>query len=341
MKAIPFLKRCDAEDLKIEDWPNPVIEADEVLIEVKAFGVNYADIMARKGLYSDAPSFPFVAGYEVAGVIVDKGKDVKKFKKGDKVLAVTNFGGYAEYAKTKALGCSLIPKQMSFAQGASIPVNFTTAHHSLYHTGLLQKNDRVLIHAAAGGVGLAAVQMAKNEGCEIFGTASSERKLELMREYGVNHTINYRTEDFVKEIKKITNNEGLDVILDSIGGSYVKKGLGILRPTGRIVAYGIAALSNRGGINSLGLIRQVVSMLTLSAIDLLSFSKAFHGVNMKALGDARPELLKKCLDDVLKQFEKKKLKTVIHEELPWAEIGKAHSMLENRQSTGKIVCLIN
>ena len=341
MKAIPFQKKGPADALEIVTWPDPMIEADEVLIEVKAFGLNYADIMARKGQYYDAPPMPFIPGYEVAGVVKEVGSSVKKIKKGQKVLAFTDFGGYAELAKTKEEGCLLLPKGMNFAQAASIPVNFATAYHCLHNTGIINKTSRVLIHAAAGGVGLSAIQIAKNAGCEVFGTAGSDAKLSLLKEYGVDHPINYRTQDFAQEVMRITDNEGIDIILDSIGGAYIKKGIKILRPNGRMVSFGVAALSSRGGLGSLTLIPEVLSMVTLSAIDLLSKSKSFYGVNMKALGDARPDILRSILDEVLKQFEKKKLKTVIHKEYSWKQIAEAHALIESRASTGKIVLLVD
>ena len=341
MRAIPFEQKCDANDLKITDWPDPTPGEDEVLIRVKAFGLNYADIMARQGQYPDAPGFPFIPGYEVAGTVEALGPGVKGFRKGDKVLAFTPFGGYAELAITKTAGCFKLPPKMSFVDAASIPVNFATAYHSLHHTGQIGKGSHVLIHAAAGGVGLSAIQLARLAGATIYGTAGSDAKLDLIKGFGVHHPINYRTQEFDKEIMRLTDNEGIDIILDSIGGSYLKKGAKILRPHGRIVAFGVASISNRSGLGLIAALPQVVSMLTLNGITFLSRSLGFYGVNMKAIGDERPEVLAEAMTQVLKLFKARKIKTVVNHKYSWQEIGAAHELIQSRKSTGKIVLTVD
>lgn len=340
MKAIPIEKSGKPEILKIREWKDPEIKDNEVLIEVKAFGINFADTMARKGLYEDAPPLPFIPGYEVAGIIRKTGKDAKNFSEGQRVLAIVDFGGYAELAAANVHVCFPLPDNLTFSQGASIPVNFITAFHCLYNTGILLPGMKVLIHAAAGGVGLSTVQLAKISGCEIFGTAGSESKINLLKEWGVDHPINYTTTDFETEIKKITNNDGIDIIIDSIGGNYLKKGMNILKANGRLVSMGVSSLSQRGGLNIIKLLPQVFSMLTLSAIDMLRKSKGFYGVNMNPLTKSKPELVSSNLGHIMEMFKDGKLKTVIGKEYSWELAAQAHDELENRKSTGKIVLTI-
>lgn len=341
MKAIPFLRPSDSLSLAIAEWPEPKITANEILIEVKAFGLNFADIVARKGQYNDAPRFPFVPGYEVAGIVREIGANVKNFKPGDEVLALTLFNGYAELAVADERAAVKKPSNLSFADAASIPVNFLTAYHSLFETGTLLEGAKVLIHAGAGGVGLAAIQMAKNHGCTIFATAGSEKKLELLSEFGVQYPINYQKVDFEKEVLRLTGGEKIDVVLDSVGGSYFKKDLNLIRAHGRVVAFGAAAFSERSIFNLPTLVPQVLSMLTLSMIDLMLFSRGFYGVNMLRVAKESPELLSRELKAVMADFSAKKLRTVISRQMSWKQIGEAHHLLESRSSTGKIVLMVD
>ena len=341
MKAIPIRRASDADSLKIEEWPAPKPAPFEVLIQVKAFGLNFADIVARKGQYNDAPKFPFVPGYEVAGVVAEVGSGVKDFQAGDEVLALTNFFGYAELAVADERAVVKKPKSMGFADAASIPVNFLTAYHSLFETGTLLKNAKVLIHAGAGGVGLAAIQMAKNHGCTVFATAGSEKKLDLLREYEVDFPINYQSSDFEREVLRLTGGQKIDVVLDSVGGAYFKKDLNIVKPHGRVVGFGAAALSDRNIFSLPTLIPQVISMVTLSMIDLMLNSKGFYGVNMLRVAKENPELLNYELVRVMEMFADKKLKTVISRQMSWKQIGEAHHLLESRASTGKIVLMVD
>jgi len=342
MKAIPFTAVCKPEQLVITDWDTPKITADdEVIIEVRSFGLNFADISARKGQYNAAPPFPYVPGYEVSGIAVAIGAKVTTVKLGDKVIAGTfNFGGYAQYAKTIEAGVMQLPSGWSFAQGASVLVNYGTAYHALYASGWILPGDKVLIHAAAGGVGLALIQLCKLEKCEIFGTCGSDEKIKLLREKGVEHPINYRTSDFEVEVKKLTNNKGVDIIFDSVGGHYFKKDLKVLQANGRLIGFGASALSDRSIGRAFSIIGDVVSMSTISSIDLMLTSKSFVGVNIKEIADKKPLALERTLQALVKLFNDGTLKTEILTELPWTEISKAHQLLEGRQSTGKFVLTI-
>jgi len=342
MKAIPFLADCKPEQLVIKEVDTPKITADdEVIVEVRAFGLNFADVLARKGQYSAAPPYPYVPGYEACGIVVAIGSKVDNVKVGQKVIAgCFNFGGYAQYCKTFKEGVMLLPESWSFSQGAGATVTSLTAYHSLFGTGILEQGDRVLIHACAGGVGLAALQLALHAKCEVFGTCGSEEKIKMLKDKGVHHPINYRTSDFEVEVQKITKGEGVDVIIDSVGGSYFKKDIKILRANGRVVAIGASSTADRSLLKAFSLVSDVISMTTLNGIQLLLGSKSFCGVNVKQLADFKRSLLAKEGKEIEKLYNSGVLVPEIHTELPWTEIGKGHQMLENRQSTGKIVMTI-
>jgi len=347
MLAIPYLSVTkDPNSLKIREWPRPIPKNDEILIKVNYFGLNFADTVARKGQYPDSPPFPFVPGYEVSGIVVEIGEEIKKGKIniGDRVAALTSFGGYAEYVTSKEGGYFKLPETMSLDEGCSIPVVFTTAYTSIFHTGVVRKGDRILIHAAAGGVGLAAVQLAKNAGLIVYGTASNAEKLKMLKEeFGVDHVINYREVDFVEEIHKIhgKNEPCLDIILDSIGGDYLKKGISLLRPAGRIIAIGAASLSDRSWGNLFGVVSNVISMVTLSALDLLLNSRSFTTVNLKRIADLRPEIIAECTEEIEKRFSEGQLRTFVSDIYDWKQIGEAHTSLESRNSKGKILLKIS
>jgi NADPH:quinone reductase-like Zn-dependent oxidoreductase len=341
MKAIPIVRAGSPETLKIQDFPDPKIADDEVLIEVKAFGLNFADLMARKGTYDDAPPMPFVPGYEVSGIIKQVGPKVTELQVGQRVLAFTKFGGYASLAAASQMACFPLPENMTFAQGASIPVNFVTAYHCIYLTGSTLPGSKILIQAAAGGVGMAAIQFARLAGMEIFGTAGSQAKLDLIKGLGVDHPINYRTQEFDQEVMRVTWNQGIDIVLDSMAGSNIKKSLNILRAHGRVVAFGASSFSERGGLKALKLIPEFISMMTQNTIKLLMNSRGLYGVNMLRVAIQRPDLLHYSMKEILRLFNEGKLKTFVTKEYPWDQTGQAHKDMEDRKTTGKVVLLLS
>lgn len=303
-------------------------------IRVHRAGVNFADVLARQGIYPDAPKRPFVPGYEVSGVVQALGPSVRGFREGDRVAAFTRFGGYAEIAVTDARFAIPLEVGIDFTTGAAVPVNFSTAYHCLFHTGPLFRGDRVLIHAAAGGVGLAAVQMAKAAGAVVFGTAGSEEKVEFLRKQGVDHPIDYRRRNFVAEVREVTAGEGIDVILDSIGGHMIGQDLRVLRAGGRIVSLGLAAAA---GKNRAAMLRELLSAPRLQPIKLLESSRGFFGVNILRIFDHRPELGALLLRKAFDEMAAGRARPVIAAEIPLEEAGEAHLLLQSRASIGKIV----
>jgi len=329
--------------MQISQVPKPKPKDDEILIRVHCFGINFADTMARRGNYPDAPPFPFVPGYDVSGEVVGLGANVDSFMLGTRVAAFTNFGGYAEYAVTKAIGAFELPPDMSYEDGASIPTVFVTAYYCLYMTGPVRRGDKILIHAAAGGVGLALIQLAKLEGLTIYGTAGPDKLQMLKDEWGVDHCIDYRSRDFVEEIYKLNGvrKGNMDLIVDSIGGTQLKKDLVLLRACGRVITIGIAALNERGFVNTLGMVGNYLSMVTTNSVDLLLHSTSFCGVNMKRVSDDRPDIVAECLQQIKSLFYKGALRTFVTKVYDWKDINQAHADIESRKTRGKLIARIS
>src|SRR4051794_1264423 len=246
MRAVVLTGQGGPEVLQVREMPDPPVGPGEVRIAVRAAGINFADTMARVGLYPDAPKTPCVLGYEVAGEVESVGDGVSGHRVGDRVLAGTRFGGQAELVTVPEGQALPLPKRLSFEQGAAFPVNYGTAYAALIVMGSLREGDRVLIHAAAGGVGIAATQIARNVGAEIFGTASPS-KHDAIRAQGVKHPIDYRNQDFEAETMRITGGEGVDLIIDALGPTSFRKDYRLLRPGGRMVMYGLSEATNEKG----------------------------------------------------------------------------------------------
>src|SRR2546429_6661657 len=223
MRAVVITKHGPPEVLQVQERPAPDRPlGGEVAIDVAAAGINFADTMARVGLYPDAPKPPCIVGYEVAGTVSGVGPGVEGIEPGQRVVAGIQFGGYAEHVVVRATDCVPLPDGRSFEHSAAIPVNYATAWAGLVRYGGLRSGERVLIHAAAGGVGISATQIAKRPGAEVFGTASAS-KHDAIREQGVDHPIDYRHDDFAKEVRRLTSGEGIDVAFDALGPSSFRK----------------------------------------------------------------------------------------------------------------------
>ena len=227
MKAAVLTAKGDASKaFQIKEVPKPRPKDLEVLIEVEAFGLNFADVMARRGLYNDAPPLPSVLGYDVVGEVVEAVCDNGKKLLVKRVVAMTRFGGYAEYAKTDVSGLAVISKNLEAVKASALATQYCTAYYGAMECTNLFEGDRVLIHAAAGGVGTAITQLAKLRGCEVIGLTSKEEKIEYLKNNGVDHPINISKGDYIDQIKKISN-EKMDVIFNSVGGKTYKKDIDI------------------------------------------------------------------------------------------------------------------
>src|SRR4026209_2796582 len=245
MRQIVTTANGDVDVLKVREKPDPTPRDDEVVIRVRAAGLNFADILARQGLYPDGPPKPCVMGYEVSGVVDSVGKDVNSSFVGKSVVAMTRFGGQSEMIAVKATQMFEKPDQLTFEQAAAIPVNYLTAYALLVVMGSLHKGESILIHNAGGGVGLAALDIAKKIGVVTFGTASPS-KHQFLTERGLDHPIDYRSQDWLPILKNLTNGRGVDLILDPIGGAHWKKSFAALRHTGRLGMFGVSSASANG-----------------------------------------------------------------------------------------------
>ena len=335
MKAAVLIKQTDASSaFEIRELPKPAPQGDEVLIKVTASGLNFADVMARKGMYKEAPPLPCVLGYDVAGVVEAVGTDVKNVKAGDRVTALTRFGGYAEYAVTKSSAVAAIPVDMDDATATALTTQYITAYYAAAEAVNLFAGDKVLIQSGAGGVGTALIQICKHKGCEIFSTAGSEDKIKHLSSLGVHHPVNYNKDDFALVIKSLTGGKGVDVIFDAVGGASVKKGIRSLAAGGRIVCYGASALTDK---NIFGKIKTALGFGFYHPVMLMMPSKSIIGINMLSIADEKPAVIQRCLEAVIKLYNEGVFIPTISKVFPVNEIGAAHEYLEKRKSIGKVV----
>lgn len=337
MKGAVLVKHGGANKaFEIKEVGNPKISGLEVLIRVEAFGLNYADVMARNGLYDAAPPLPSILGYDVVGEVVEVATNEAEHLIGKRVVAMTRFGGYAEYAKTDYRACAIISNDMHAAKATALATQYSTAYFAAYECVNLFENDYILLHAAAGGVGTAITQLAKLKGAKVIGLTSSDKKIDYLKQIGVDFPVNYMKNEYREEVLKITKKEGVDVAFNSVGGSTFKKDKSVLATTGRQVVYGAAEMSGKrpGIITKLGLAKKFG---IYSPIPLMIQSKGIIGINMLAVADNKQMVIKRCLEEVVRLTESKKIDPQIGGEFPVAEIGDAHAFLESRKSTGKIV----
>jgi len=336
MKAVVLVKNGVADKaFEIRNVNQPKPSNNEVLIKVEGFGLNFADVMARLGLYKAAPPLPSIIGYDVVGIIDKLGENVTNLKIGQRVLALTKFGGYAEYAVTDARGVVAVSENMPAGEAVAMATQYCTAYYCSHEAMNLHKGDYVLIHAAAGGVGIALVQLAKYKGCKIIGTASS-KKIDFLKKQGVDYAIDYTKEDFEKIIIDKIGEKKIDAVFDSIGGKSVKKGFNLLGTTGKIVCFGASPMADAKG-NIFKKLKIARGFGKYSPISLIAGSKSIIGVNMLPIADHKTDLYKNCLNNLIDLYNKKVIKPVVGGEFNVEQIAKAHHFLESRESIGKIV----
>jgi NADPH:quinone reductase-like Zn-dependent oxidoreductase len=329
MRAVVITKHGGPGVLQVQEQPDPVLGAGQVRIDVAAAGINFADVMARMGLYADAPKTPCVVGYEVAGTILELGDGVEGLMPGQRVVAGTQFGGYASQVVVPAADVIPLPDALSFEQGAAIPVNYGTAWAGLIGFGSLQAGERVLVHSAGGGVGIAATQIAKRTGAEVYGTASPGKHARC-EELGVDHMIDYTQSGWERGLPQF------DVILDAVGGKSFRTGYDLLRPGGRLVAFGASAVVSGQRRNLVTALRTVIRMPRFNMIKQMSESKAVIGLNMLTLWKDRGTLapwigpLQEMLDDGT-------VKPVVAGDFSFEDAGAAQTMITERRNVGKVV----
>jgi NADPH:quinone reductase-like Zn-dependent oxidoreductase len=329
MRAVVITKHGGPGVLQVQEQEDPVLGPGDVRIDVAAAGINFADVMARMGLYQDAPKTPCVVGYEVAGTILELGDGVEGLTPGQRVVAGTQFGGYASQVVVPAADVIPLPDGLSFEQGAAIPVNYGTAWAGLIGFGSLQPGERVLVHSAGGGVGIAATQIAKRTGAEVYGTASPGKHARC-EELGVDHAIDYTKAGWERGLPQF------DVILDAVGGKSFRTGYDLLRPGGRLVAFGASAVVSGQRRNLVTALRTVIRMPRFNMIKQMSESKAVIGLNMLTLWKDRGTLqpwigpLQEMLDDGT-------VKPVVAGDFSFEDAGAAQTMITERRNVGKVV----
>lgn len=336
MRAVEIARAGGPSVLRVKTGDDPTPGTDEVRIRVAAAGLNFADVMARMGLYPDAPKTPCVVGYEASGTIDAVGSAVKGLAVGDRVLALTRFGGQADVLCVPQKQVRRIPDRMTFEEAAAIPVNYVTAYHMIHRVAPVRKRSRVLVHMAAGGVGIAAIQLLRAiPEVVIFGTASAS-KHEQLRAWGVHHTIDYRTLDYAEEIRKLTNGRGVDVVLDALGGADWKKGYDLLAPAGHLVAFGFANMHGGSTRNLFRVVSQFMDVPKYSPMKLMDDNKAVSGVNMGHLW-SEIDVLGEEIDELLALYEQGVIAPHIDGTYPFDRAGEAHTRLEERKNVGKVL----
>ncbi len=330
------------DKLRLEEEPVPELEADQVLVEVEAVGVNYADVLVRMGLYQSAKDFvgwPITPGFEVAGRIVDVGPDVDDLDVGHEVCAVSLFGGYTSHLVTRRPYVFDKPASMTFEEAAGLPTVFITAWYALFELAHPRPGARVLVHSAAGGVGGSLVQFAKIAGCEVVGVVGGTHKIETAQYHGADHVIDKSKHDLWAEAERLAP-QGYDVILDANGVATLADSYDHLRRTGKLVIYGFhTMLPKEGGKpNWLKLIWGWLRTPRFNPLDMTTASKSVLAFNLSYLFD-RTELLAEAVDDLQKWLADESIKPAPVTTYPLAEAGRAHADIESGRTVGKLILI--
>ncbi|MCF7823320.1 MAG: zinc-binding dehydrogenase [Candidatus Marinimicrobia bacterium] len=335
MKAYILDQTGAASVLKIAKIDRPVVGNGEVRVKIHSIGINYAEIQSRKGLYGWAPKRPYIPGMEACGVIEELGGDIEGLKTGMTVIVVGQYGCYAEEIVVPAGQILPAFENFSPAENAAFAVQFMTAWVALMEICRLRPSDRVLIQAAAGGVGTAAVQIAHAFGCEVFGTASNNEKLNLIKSLGADHAINYSREDFSGYIRDISAGQGVDVVLEVVGGEVFRKSLSLLNPFGRLVVIGFASLN----LNKLNPLSWWKTWKDIPRVKIDAMATASQVVGASHLGYLLrdTERMIRIWEDLRAFTLKHEIRSVIGHEFPFEQMTAAHTLMESRQSMGKIV----
>ncbi len=335
MKQIVITKFGGTDVLKIQEREDPIPSAGEVLIKVKAIGVNFADILARKGLYPDAPKPPCVVGYEVSGIIETAGQGVDSSIVGKSVLALTRFKGYSDMVCVPEDAVFTIPGPLDFERAAAIPVNYLTAYQLLCVMGGLKKRESVLIHNAGGGVGLATLDISLHLEATTYGTSSAGKHSFLM-ERGLNHPIDYRNQDFLSNIMSLTDGKGVELVIDPIGGKNWKKSYKALRSTGRLGVFGVSTVADSTMVRFFRFMKLIAQMPWYNPLGLMNANKSVFGVNLGQMWHERNKI-SGWMQEILKGVEEGWVRPHVDRTFPFEQAGEAHAYIEARKNIGKIV----
>jgi NADPH:quinone reductase-like Zn-dependent oxidoreductase len=335
MKQIWIPRTGGPDVLELRESPDPEPAAGEVRVRVKAAGVNFADVVMRMGLYRGAGEVPCVPGYEVAGRIEAAGAGVAGLSVGDPVVVGLRSGGYSDVAVVPESQAMRVPANVSLEAAATLPVNYVTAWLMLVWLGNVRRRERVVIHSAGGGVGLAAMQIARWRGAEIIGLASAW-KHERLREAGVDHCIDYTAEDFAPRVMELTGGRGADVVLDSSGGDSFRKSYRCLAPLGRLFLYGAAGLAPARTRRLLPALSWWLRLPRFRPLRLMMENRAVFGVHVGQLWERR-DVLQEIMEDVLYLTSDGTLRPVVDRTFPLEEAAAAHAYLQDRRNFGKVL----
>ncbi|XP_068774912.1 synaptic vesicle membrane protein VAT-1 homolog, partial [Struthio camelus] len=307
----------------------------ELSVRVRACGLNFADLLARQGLYERQPPPPYCPGMECAGTVRALGDGVRGRQVGDKVIVLAKSGLWQEVVNVPANQTWLMPEGMSFEEGAAFPVNYITAYMILFDFGNLRPNQSVLIHMAAGGVGTAAIQLCKTvENVTIFGTASAS-KHDALRESGVAHPIDYRTMDYVEEVRKISP-KGVDIVMDPLGGSDTSKAFHLLKPMGKLITYGVSNLITGQKKNLMAVAKTWWNQFSINALQLLHHNKAVCGYNLGNM-EEEYELLGGVITKLVNLYSQGKIKPKIDSVWPFEQVADAMRQMQEKKNVGKVI----
>lgn len=322
MKAIRIHKTGGQEVLKLETLPDLTCKPNEVLINIKSASVNYSDVLIRKGDYPYMPQFPAILGNEASGVIAEVGSEIKHLKAGQHVI-VFGKASYASQVIANANSVIPIPEAVNFDDAAALPIIYLTAYHMLHTVRRIKAGETVLVHAAAGGVGTALIQLAKIANIHLIGLTSNDKKAAIITKMGYDYVINYKTENVVERVNKITDNKGVDLIIDCVGGTRFDENFKMLATLGHVIWYGIVD-------------GQPTTDFKLA---LGSKPHKCHSVSMFHLYGIlnNPALMMESFKTLIGYLVSGKIKPVIHARLPLADAAKAHAILENGENIGKVI----
>jgi NADPH:quinone reductase-like Zn-dependent oxidoreductase len=335
MKQVMIVGKGGPDRLQVRESPDPAPQQGEVRIRVRASGVNFADILARRGLYPDAPPLPAVVGYEVSGVVDDVGDGVDRAMIGTDVLALTRFGGYADVVSVPAIQVFEKPAGLSHTEAAAIPVSYLTAWQLLVVMGSLKAGETVLIHNAGSGLGLAAIDIATHVGATIYGTASGSKHA-FLAERGVHELIDYRATDWSAEIDRLTGGKGVHLITDPLGGANAKKSYRALRSTGRLGMFGVSVATDSKLPGTLGLGRAALGMPVFHPVGLMNGNRAVFGVNLGHMWH-EADAIRGWMREILSGVEEGWVRPHVDRTFPLADAGQAHTYIEERRNIGKVV----
>jgi len=317
----------------------PSLQANQVMVAVEAFGLNYADVMARRGLYREAPPFPCVIGYEVVGIVESVGTDADVHLIGKRVVAFCRFGGYAQHVITEQHAVALI-EDLDAGEALALATQFVTAHYMVERSGNVQAGERVLIHAAAGGVGTALIQLCKRKQAIVCAKIGSRSKEQIVRELGADEVVVYSEELYSAAVNRWLGKERLDVSFNPIAGSTFKQDLTLLGTGGRMILFGGSELSGKrwGFFSSLNFVRKMGFIIP---IGLMMRSKSVIGINMLKVADFKPEVLTLCLNEVVQLAKNKEIKPIVGERFSQDDFKRAHGLLESGTTIGKLAVFWN